>query len=80
MLRAAQGSKLSNHPDFPYQLALATANNPDTLHFGKMRYDPDPPLFEQDLQQEVHDLLASDTVEITPHTSMPPGTHPLQSI
>jgi hypothetical protein len=49
-LLAAQDSSLSLDSQFPYQLAFTATNNPDTLHYGRMKHDPDRPHFEKDMQ------------------------------
>jgi hypothetical protein len=79
-LLAAQESPLSLDPQFSTQLAFAASNNPDVLHYGRMQHDPDRPHFEKDMQREIHDLFASDTVEITPRSSLPPNVKPLKAI
>jgi hypothetical protein len=57
-----------------------TASEKDILHFGEMQRAPDREDFETDMQREVSDLLTSDTLELTPRSSLSPENHPLQPI
>lgn len=73
-------------PDIPsassflHNVSYAAKSNPDVLHFGQMQKDPDRSSFEKDMRRELSDLVASDTVEITPRSSFPFGTRVLQAI
>ncbi len=52
----------------------------DTLHYGEMQRDPDRLHFEAVMHREVSDLLTTDTVEVVPHSTVPPDNPPLPII
>lgn len=45
-----------------------------------MKRDIDRPHFEQDMQQEIDDLLSSNTIELVLRSSVPIDNTPLQAI
>jgi hypothetical protein len=69
----------TNLPFLEY-ISCAACTNPDVLHYGSMLKDPDRSSFETDMIREVNDLITTDTVEITPKTSVPSTLKILPSI
>jgi hypothetical protein len=68
--------------DLPFleHLLCAAGTNPDVLHYGAMLKDADRPAFKQDMVCEVNDLLHSNTVEWSLHSSVLSNTKILPSI
>jgi len=52
----------------------------DTLHYGQMRKAPDREKFEEDMQREIKDLLASQSITIVPRSSMPKDSKAVPAI
>jgi hypothetical protein len=79
----AEHSNISSNTDGTnnniHHYAFAAANN-DTLHYGQMCKAPDHAKFELDMQREVTDLLASNSVTIVHHDSMPADSQAVQAI
>jgi hypothetical protein len=59
---------------------LQSSFSKDVLHYGAMHTDPDCHLFELDMQWEITDLLATNSVEIVPRSTVPPHNKLLQAI
>jgi len=66
-------------PNSVHHYAFAAAND-DSLHYGQMRKAPDRENFEQDMQREVADLLASKSVTIVRRDSMPSDSKAVPAI
>jgi hypothetical protein len=79
----AEHSKISSNTDNTHNniphYASAAAHD-DTLHYGQMRKAPDRTKFEQDMQREVTDLLASNSVTIVRRDSMPANSQAVPAI
>ncbi len=52
----------------------------DTLHYGQMRKAPDRDKFETDMQREIKDLLASQSITIVRRDSMPKDSKAVPAI
>ena len=59
--------------------AFAAAGD-DSLHYGQMRKNPDRSLFEADMQREVNDLVANESVKIVCRENLAAHTKVLASV